>query len=339
MSATPDPAVMPEHSALLAVDMIGSGRSRPEHLPSIPELVGDLTQAALRAVGLGSETARDDQFTGDGFLRAYPSRYLPALVDMVSVLDELLATHNRSSKPEIRLRIAVHLGPLPTERGFHRPNIDVTRLLGAAAFKQVVGHCREHITTDTFTTALILSESADKTVFQGDYTRVITRYQFAPLLITNNEFHEQSWVRVTGVHPTQIRSIPLTDEQAGVSPGESERSPENTSGKRSINNSGTVQGNQVTGDGNTFSTTPSLNVSNHASGGNIVVQTGTLHGNVNQSEQSKYVVNASRAEGVQIGDHNTQHVDLQRGHVDMQAEVSDHGKVYQAHRGALCRVG
>ncbi|MBB5157097.1 hypothetical protein [Saccharopolyspora phatthalungensis] len=278
---------MPEHSALLAVDMIGSGSSRPEHLSSIPELVGDLTQAALRAVGLSSATAQDDQFTGDGFLRAYPSRLLPTLVDMVSVLDELLAAHNRSAKPEIRLRVAVHLGPLPADRGFYRPNIDVSRLLGAAAFKQVVHHCRKHITADTFTTALILSDSAYKTVFEGDYTRVITRNEFAPLLITNNEFNEHSWVRVTGVHPTQISSIPLKDEPAPVPPEESTATLGNAPGERSISNGGPVRGNQVTGDGNTFYTTPNLNVSNYVGGTNTGVQTGTFNGNLNQGEERR----------------------------------------------------
>jgi hypothetical protein len=302
LPGTPDLALMPEHSALLAVDVIGSGDSRPEHLHSIPELVGDLTQAALRAAGL-SRAAQDDQFTGDGFLRTYPARFLPAVVDMISVLDELLAAHNQRAKPEIRLRVAVHLGPVPPERGFHRPNIDVSRLLDAAEFKHVVRHCREHITTDTFTTALILSESAYQTLFQGDYTRVITRNEFAPLPITNKEFHEQAWVRIPGVHPTQISGIPLT---APAPPSREESAPRNPSGERSISNSGAVQGNQVTGDGNTISTTPPLNVSNHASGGNTVIQAGILNGNVNQNEQRKYVVDANHAEGMQIGDGNTQ---------------------------------
>lgn len=285
LSDTPELALMPEHSALVAVDVIGSGSSQPEHLSSIPELVGDLTQAALRAVGLNSDAAQDDQFTGDGFLRAYPSRFLPTLVDMVSVLDELLAAHNRSSKPQIGLRVAIHLGPLPAERGFYRPNIDVSRLLGAASFKEVVHYCREHITTDAFTTALILSDSAYKTVFQGDYTRVIKRKEFAPLLITNNEFNEQSWTRVPGVHPTQISSIPLADELATVSPRESAPAPGNVPGERSISNSGSVQGSQVTGDGNTFYTTPNLNVSNYVGERNAGVQTGTFNGNFHQGEQ------------------------------------------------------
>lgn len=284
MSGTPKPALMPEHSALLAVDMIGSGSSRPEHLSRIPELVHELTQAALRAVGLSSDNAQDDQFEGDGFLRAYPSRFLPTLVDMVSVLDELLTAHNRSAKPEIHLRVAIHLGPLPVERGFYRPNIDVSRLLGAAAFKQVAHHCRAHITGDAFTTALILSDTAYKTVFEGDYTRVISRNEFAPLLITNNEFNEHSWVRVTGVHPTQIRNIPLADEPAPVSPEEAAPTPGNAPGGRSISNSGPVDGNQVTGDGNTFYTTPNFNVSNNVARTNGGVQTGTFNGNFNQGE-------------------------------------------------------
>jgi hypothetical protein len=200
LSATPEPALMPEHRALVAVAMIGSTTGRPEHL-SVPERVRELTDAALCAVGLGSQAAHDDRFAGDGFLRAYPSRFLPALVDMVSVLDALLAEHNRSAKPEIRLRVAVHLGELPAEPGLYRPDVDVSRLLGAAEFRQVAHHCREHITADALTTALILSDSAYQTLFQGGYTRVITRTEFAPLPITNKEFYEQSWVRVAGVHP------------------------------------------------------------------------------------------------------------------------------------------
>lgn len=279
---------MPEHSALLAVDVIGSGSSRPEHLGTIPDLVRDLTQAALRAVGLDGDRAQDDQFTGDGFLRAYPSRFLPALIDMINVLDSLLAEHNRTTKPEIRLRVAVHLGPLPARRGFYRPNIDLSRLLEAAAFKHVVGHCREHITGDTFTTALILSDNAYQTVFQGDYTRVVSRNEFAQLLITNNEFEERSWVRVTGVHPTQISSIP----PATASPGDAIPS--------------------FSDSGQAISATQSANTSSHVGGRSSEVQAGTVHGNVSQSDQGKYVVAADHAQGVQIGDGNTQHVDFRR---------------------------
>ncbi|MDA3647957.1 hypothetical protein LZ318_07310 [Saccharopolyspora indica] len=326
MSETPGSALMPEHAALLAVDMIGSGSSRPEHLSSIPELVRDLTRAALRAVGLGSDAVQDDQFTGDGFLRVYPSRFLPTLVDMIGALDEFLAAHNRFSKPEIRLRVAVHLGALPAERGFHRPNIDLSRLLDAAAFKQVVQHCQEHITTDAFTTALILSDIAYRTVFQEDYTRVIDRNEFAPLLITNKEFTEHSWVRVTGVHPSQISSIPLTGEPAAVSPEASSHPPGSASGERSISNSGSVHGNQVTGDGNTFRTS----VSNSLSGANTAVHAGTFHGNVNHSEQGKYNIDAKHTEQVQIGDGNTQHVDRRQQSVHMEAEASGNGRVYQA---------
>ncbi|MDA3645153.1 hypothetical protein LZ318_27130 [Saccharopolyspora indica] len=282
---------MPEHSALLAVDVIGSGSSRPEHLGTIPDLVRDLTQAALHAVGIDGDRPEDDQFTGDGFLRAYPSRFLPALIDMISVLDALLAEHNRTTKPEIRLRVAVHLGPLPARRGFYRPNIDLSRLLEAAALKHVVDYCREHITGDTFTTALILSDNAYRTVFQGDYTRVIGRNEFAPLLITNNEFDDRSWVRVAGVHPTQISGIPPATAPSWDS------TPLFSDSGMSIEGVDTAQ---------------SVNTSSHAGGRSNEVQAGTVHGNVSQSDQGKYVVTADHAQGVQIGDGNTQNVDFRR---------------------------
>jgi hypothetical protein len=66
---------------------------------------------------------------------------------------------------------------------------------------------------------------------------------------------------------------------------ESARTPENVSGERAISNSGPVQGSLVSGDGNTLSTTPHLNVRNHVGGGNTGVQTGTFNGNFNQGQQ------------------------------------------------------
>lgn len=287
MSETSEPVLMPEHRALLAVDMIESGSSHPEHLGHVPDFVQEPVHAALRAVGLHHDSAEDEQFTGDGFLRAYPSRLLPALIDMVGAVDELLAARNRSTKPEVRLRIAVHLGPLPLERGFHRPNIDLNRLLGAEVFKRVIRHCREHITNDTLTTALVVSNSAYKTVFGGDYTRKIGLDEFASLPIAHNEFNEDAWVRIAGVHPTQLRSIVLDDEPTPEAPQTPGPDRDHAPGERSISNQGAVGGNLVTGDGNNVSTNPTTNVSNYIGGRNTGVQAGTFNGNFSQGEDRR----------------------------------------------------
>lgn len=280
MSEETKPALMPEHCAVLALDTIGSGGNAPEHLSGIPSLIRRLAEAALHAVGIGDEAAGDEQFTGDGFMRTYPSRFLPALVDMVNVLDGILRAHNQSVKPEIRMRLALHLGPLPAERGFYRPNIDVNRLLEAAAYKQIVEHCQEHINGDRFTTALILSEDAHKAVFGNDYTRSIDRHEFAPMQIKHNEFDERSWVRVAGVNPKQI-----VDASAGDSPSKTPRTSADQlatgRGERSISNSGTVHGHQVSGDGNNIYATPNVNVSNYVGGTNTGIQTGVVNGGIN----------------------------------------------------------
>ncbi|RKT82636.1 hypothetical protein SAMN05421805_104104 [Saccharopolyspora antimicrobica] len=280
MSEQTKPALMPEHCAVLAVDTIGSGGNAPEHLTGIPVLVRRLAEAALHAVGISGDAAVDEQFTGDGFMRTYPSRFLPALVDMVNALDGLLTAHNQSAKPEIRLRLALHVGPLPRERGFYRPNIDVNRLLGAATFKHVVEHCQAHVSGDRFTTALVLSEGAHKTVFGGDYTRSVDRHEFAPVQIKHNEFDERCWVRVAGVNPKQI-----VDATAGVSPSETPPTSADQLatgwGERSINNSGTVHGHQLSGDGNNIYATPNVNVSNYVGGTNTGIQAGVVNGGIN----------------------------------------------------------
>ncbi|MDA3646548.1 hypothetical protein LZ318_25420 [Saccharopolyspora indica] len=145
--------------------------------------------------------------------------------------------------------------------------------------------------------------------------RVVARNQFAPLLIANKEFTEHSWVRVTGVHPSQLSGIPLTGEPDVVPLGESSRTPDSASGERSVS-SGPVAG---TG----------LNVGNYIGGSNSAVQAGTVHGNIDQSERHRFDVDA---EGVQIGDGSTQHIDRRRENAVMRAKASDQGRVYQAMR-------
>ncbi|TWG08076.1 hypothetical protein FHU35_11695 [Saccharopolyspora dendranthemae] len=74
---------MPEHCALLTADTIESGGTQPEHLDSIPRLVEKVVAEASIEVGIGEDVHRNEQFSGDGLLRAYPSQYLPALIDLV----------------------------------------------------------------------------------------------------------------------------------------------------------------------------------------------------------------------------------------------------------------
>ncbi|TDD90981.1 hypothetical protein E1202_07715 [Saccharopolyspora karakumensis] len=268
---------MPEHCALLTADTIESGGTRPEHLGTIPHLVETIVAEASSEVGLAENVHRNGQFSGDGFLRAYPSQYLPALIDLVASIDALLIGHNLSAKPEIRLRIALHLGPLPTEFGLYRPNIDVCRLLEADEFHALVERWRSSLPIDRFTTALILSDDAHRAVFGGDYTRSITRHDFGPVNIKHKEFDQQAWVRIAGVNPAQLTEPPRETPTASSEPVDDRRSA-----GHSISNGGGNQGIQIAGDGNHVEQQPrQVHVNNLVGENNYGISTGHVSGSIN----------------------------------------------------------
>ncbi|MBQ0927913.1 hypothetical protein [Saccharopolyspora endophytica] len=268
---------MPEHCALLTADTIESGGTKPEHLGRIPHLVETIVAEASSEVGIAENAHRNGQFSGDGFLRAYPSQHLPALIDLVASIDALLIRHNLSAKPEIRLRIALHLGPLPAEFGLYRPNIDVCRLLDADEFQALVKRWRSSLPADRFTTALILSDDAHRAVFGGDYTRAITRHDFGPMNIEHKEFDQKAWVRIAGVNPAQ-----LTEPSREAPPVSSEPADDTRSAGHSISNSGGNQGIQIAGDRNHVEQQPrQVHVTNYTGENNYGISAGHVSGSIN----------------------------------------------------------
>lgn len=288
MPKTPGSPLMPQHKTLLAVDVVGSGANDDRHLKAIPAILAELVDNALASRGVTEEAKVDDQHTGDGFLRLYPAEHLPALLDALRALDDAVTEHNTWRKPEVALRVAAHLGPVPEERGFHRPNIDLTRLLGAPEFKQAVRKCCD--SGDKFTTALILSNEARSAAFSGNLTRVVDPAEFAEISVRNNEYAQKAWVRAAGFAPHQLTEFAAPEDEPARTgqpvAAESEPQPAEraASSPRSISNGAPVRGNQNTGnnahvgDNVHVDRQEQINVRAHTSEG---VQAGKIHGDIN----------------------------------------------------------
>ncbi|AHH96162.1 hypothetical protein GCM10010174_43630 [Kutzneria viridogrisea] len=187
-----------EFRVLLGIDLIESARTPAHHLAELPKVLSRLLVAALERVGIGEAAVIDRQYTGDGWLLAFPSALLGAVVDLSRHLDELAAEHNRWQKPEVRMRIAVEIGPLPAEPGFYQANISRGRLLDAQVFKGVVRRCSDERPDGSLTSGLILSDYVFRTVFGGDYTQRVRRTEFAPVRVSNKEYEVAAWVAVPG---------------------------------------------------------------------------------------------------------------------------------------------
>lgn len=190
--------LVPEHRALLGVDVVGSASNPGYHLSAIPEAVRELLSGALGNCGIDRDDVLDWESTGDGALLTLASGHLGALLDTAYLLDVAASARNRRHKPEVRLRIAVEVGPVGNALGFDEPKITLSRMLDSGKFKELFDRCRQEEPDEAVNTALIVSEQALRTVFSGDHTRLMCRSEFGRLDVHNKEHEGTAWVRVPG---------------------------------------------------------------------------------------------------------------------------------------------
>jgi hypothetical protein len=189
---------VPEHRALLGLDVVRSAENPGYHLSSIPAVVDEVLDVALAGAGIGRSDVFRREPTGDGVLLTLPSALLGTLLDLAAGLEGTLAERNRWRKPEVRLRIAVEVGPVGSEPGFYAAKISLGRLLGASAFKRLFLDCLAEQGADAASTALIVSDTALRTAFGGDHTSVVRRAEFSPLSVRDKEYADTAWVRIPG---------------------------------------------------------------------------------------------------------------------------------------------
>jgi hypothetical protein len=191
--------VMPETRALLGVDVIGSAANEGHHYDPLWRALDRMLGRALAGRGIPDDEVLDYEPGGDGALYTLPSRRLGGVLDLADDLDRLAAEHNRSRKPDIRLRIAVEVGAVGEGPGYFAPKIWRGRLLNSAAFKELMKHCLHKRPEGSVNTGLIVSAPAFREAFGGDYTAVVRRHDFVEIEASEKEFTEPAWVRVPGL--------------------------------------------------------------------------------------------------------------------------------------------
>ncbi|MCP2246265.1 hypothetical protein [Lentzea aerocolonigenes] len=189
---------VPQHRALLGVDVIGSARLPGYLMNAVPGTISNLVDTALTQSGIKPDDVLSLESPGDGALMVLPSEQLGAVLDAAVRLDQLTTDHNRWHKPEVRLRVAVHVGPVGDDDGFYRARITHTRLLDAPEFKDLLKRCHEEASEEAANTALIVSTEAMDTAFSGDHTQIARRGDFASLPVSHKEYRHDAWVRVAG---------------------------------------------------------------------------------------------------------------------------------------------
>lgn len=207
---------LPQHQALIGVDVIGSARNPGYYLNALQSATDTMLRTAMTEEGVPPTRATKWESLGDGALVTMPSSDLGALFDVAYRLEVLAARRNRLHKPDVRLRIAIHVGPVGDESGYYEPKIAHRRLLDAPVFKQVVQRCQQERTEDAISTALIVSDDAYRAVFGGDHTRLVTKAEFASVVVREKEFSQSAWIRVPGFEARSVAGYAHPEEPGPV---------------------------------------------------------------------------------------------------------------------------
>ncbi|WP_405462931.1 hypothetical protein OG783_33385 [Streptomyces jietaisiensis] len=156
---------MPPSRALLAVDVEKYTANQGPTLPAIRATVRTALSEALRRWGLDwDRDVADAEDTGDGFLIVLTDDRTHLLIDAVEDLNRQLRRIKLSGGPALRMRAAVHTGPVH-EDGAATAKSRLCRLLETDILRQALAATRSHV-------ALVVSDAVFQTAVMDGYTDV-----------------------------------------------------------------------------------------------------------------------------------------------------------------------
>ncbi|WP_327070919.1 hypothetical protein OG500_35370 [Kitasatospora sp. NBC_01250] len=204
-----DPRDVPDYEAVLALDMRGYSKAASHLMSPMRTNLDAMVAAAMAESGLAEEWQQRKYWgdRGDGFLLAMPVRRLWRLVDpLPEKLEAALAAYDaqrRAADPEIRVRMSVHVGPLPSD--YHGdPMNDACRLLDSGAARSALEQAKK---LDSFLT-LIISDAVFHAVVRAKRTLRLTASDFLRVRAeVDDKFAELAWVHVPRRSPNDLAGL------------------------------------------------------------------------------------------------------------------------------------
>lgn len=214
---------VPPEQALLAVDMHGYSKIPEARMAPVRSDLDDVLTNVLAHSGLPDPRALPGAFkdTGDGAIFVLPAEDTARLIDpLLGQLHAALVRYDRerlASAPSIRLRVAVHVGPLtlPDHRG--DAINEVCRLLDSNAVRQALTAARD---LEGGFLAAIVSESAfRRTVRAGRTPELLEEHFLAATARVEGkpDFEEPCRLYVPGLTPQSLGRV-MPSEPAGGGP-------------------------------------------------------------------------------------------------------------------------
>lgn len=202
--AVPD-APMPSTRVVLAVDAVASSAITNDRLDWLTFELEDGLHEAMALAGLSDANVRHARETGDGALLSFPESCSARVVELVFHLDHVLRARNRDRRVPLRARLAVHCGPMVDDGRYHRPYIEVTRLLEARLFHAAVRFCvRRDPHGDKLGAALIASRWVWRNVVEPFRAPLVPPARCAPIRVSGTSCHDDAWIHLPGADADMV---------------------------------------------------------------------------------------------------------------------------------------
>ncbi|MFE2261926.1 hypothetical protein [Streptomyces griseosporeus] len=188
---------LPPYLGLLAVDVKDSTRLPSVQQAPLSRAVTDIVHRGLELAGLGEMRREFESNTGDGLAFGFDPSWLPLVISPFSdVLDTVLQRHDAGTRPRIRLRMSIHVGPVPLAPGLPgdgnaAPRSETHRLLDSDAARRALAEADE----DGTHLVVIVSDAVHRTVVLGGYC-ALAPSRFTEVQAEVKNFSQTAWIYV-----------------------------------------------------------------------------------------------------------------------------------------------
>ncbi|MFB6984313.1 hypothetical protein [Streptomyces scopuliridis] len=198
-SVMPESRPLPPYFGLLAVDAKDSTRlPSVQHAP-LSRAIAEIIHRSLEAAGLKEMRREFENNSGDGLSFGFDPSWVPFVISpFTEVLDKLLQRHNAGTGPCIRLRMSVHIGPVPVTPGLPgdgnaAPRSETHRLLDSEPARSCLARADAHATP----LVVIVSDAVHRAVVVGGYC-ALQRSRFTEVRaeVAGKDFAQTAWMYV-----------------------------------------------------------------------------------------------------------------------------------------------
>jgi hypothetical protein len=190
---------MPPYFGILAVDAKDSTALPSIQHAALSRAITEIVHRGLEQAGLKDMRRQFESNTGDGLAFGFDPSWVPSIIcPFAEVLNTLLKRHNAGVGPRVRLRMSVHIGPVPLAPG--RPGdgnaaarSETHRLLDSEALRA----CLDRADPDATPLVVIVSDTVHRAAVLGGYCALPpSRFTEVRAEVPGKGFSQPAWIHV-----------------------------------------------------------------------------------------------------------------------------------------------